>query len=140
MARVNVQPVHINYPVSLSVVDGICVDSLAFLNLQGGGMDVLRADTGVLLWRYTPRVPALRLSPLILIADGVVYVSTQDGHLNALRASDGKLLWSYNPHTAYKQLLPVVGNDIVLIALQDGSVEALRASSGSLLWRGAMNS
>jgi outer membrane protein assembly factor BamB len=207
----------------------IVLEGMVYLSLQDGSMDVLHADNGVLLWRYIPRIPALNLFPLILVADGVVYTGTQDGHLyalrasdgfkiwsvvlypgdnpfilnvtggvvfvvaslsgsvdalnassgsviwqhaskagatvpitvaqgvvylaqyatsgvnilenlTALRASDGILLWNYAPHTAYRQLLPVEGNDIVLIALQDGSVEALRASSGSLLWHRTANS
>jgi outer membrane protein assembly factor BamB len=180
-------------------------------------MDVLRADTGILLWRYMPHVLAQSLYPQILVSDGVVYAGTHDHHLfalrasdgfkiwnvvpyatddfffmnvtdgavyvedasnngivdalrqssgsviwqyvdrsgssvpitvadgvvylglyttgvnilasiTALRASDGVVLWSYTPHTAYQQLLPVLGDDIILIALQDGSVDALYAS------------
>jgi outer membrane protein assembly factor BamB len=72
----------------------VVADGMVFLNLLGGDMDVLRAGTGGLLWRYTPRVPALALFPLPLITNGVVYAMTQDGHLSALRASDGFTVWS----------------------------------------------
>jgi outer membrane protein assembly factor BamB len=128
-------------------------DSLIPLNVAGGvvfvvaatsgSVDALRGSSGSVIWQYLSR--AGETFP-ITVVQGVVYLALYTINANilasitALRASDGILLWSYTPHTAYRQLLPVVGNDIVLIAWQDGSVDALRASSGSLLWHRAMNS
>jgi outer membrane protein assembly factor BamB len=108
-----------------------------------GSVDALHASSGSVIWRHVAKAGE---SVPITVVQGVVYLTQYTiganivANITALRASDGKLLWSYTPHTSYRQLLPVVGNDIVLIALQDGSVEALRANNGSLLWRRAMNS
>jgi outer membrane protein assembly factor BamB len=99
--------------------------------------------SGAVIWKYQDKTGGI--VPIEMV-QGVIYLGSISIGANiiapaiALRASDGKLLWNYTPHTSYRQLLPVVGEDIVLIALQDGSVEALNASNGSLLWRRAMNS
>jgi outer membrane protein assembly factor BamB len=109
-----------------------------------GSIYALRESDGSVLWRYEGGEggPAS-----IMVTQGVIYLAFDAtsgvdifASITALRASDGVLLWSYTPHASYRQLLPVMGDDIVLIALQDGSVDALRASSGSLLWHRAMNS
>jgi outer membrane protein assembly factor BamB len=127
-------------PFLLNVTGGV-VFVVASLS---GSVDALNAISGSVIWQHASKAGE---SVPITVVQGVVYLAlyVTSGvnifeNITALRASDGILLWSYNPNTAYKQLLPVEGNDIVLIALQDGSVEALRASSGSLLWHRAMNS
>lgn len=128
-------------------------DNLFPLNVEGGvvfvaasysgSVDALRESSGSVIWQYLSK--AGETLP-ITVVQGVVYLALYTINTNiltsitALRASDGILLWSYTPYTTYRQLLPVVGNDIVLIAWQDGSVDALRASSGILLWHRAMNS
>jgi outer membrane protein assembly factor BamB len=113
-------------PLSPVVVDGI-----AYLNLQGGSMDVLRADSGVLLWQVSD-VPLL---PLPLITHGVVYALTQDGYLFALRASDGFFLWDVALN-ATDLLPPVIMIDgVIYVGAFDGSIDALRENDGSILWR-----
>jgi outer membrane protein assembly factor BamB len=129
-------------------------DNLYLMNVTGGtvfvaaefsgSVDARSTSSGSVIWQHVAKAGE---SVPITVVQGVVYLASYAtsgvnnfGSITALRASDGILLWSYTPHTAYLQLLPVMGDDIVLIALQDGSVEALRASSGSLLWRRAMNS
>jgi outer membrane protein assembly factor BamB len=109
-----------------------------------GSLDALNASSGSVIWQHASKAGE---SVPITVVQGVVYLAlyATSGvnfleNITALRASDGKLLWKYTPHTAYRQLLPVEGNNIVLIALQDGSVEALRASSGPLLWHRTANS
>jgi outer membrane protein assembly factor BamB len=123
----------------MNVTGGVVFVVAAF----GGNVDALGQSSGSVIWQYPGKAGG---SVPITVVQGVVYLAQYAtganilANITALRASDGILLWSYKPHTSYRQLLPLVGNDIVLIALQDGSVEALRASSGSLLWRRAMNS
>jgi outer membrane protein assembly factor BamB len=123
----------------MNVTGGVVFVAASF----GGSVNAISQSTGSVIWQYPGKAEG---SVPITVVQGVVYLAQYAIGANillsitALRASDGILLWSYTPHTDYKQLLPIVGNDIVLIALQDGSVEALRASSGSLLWRRAMNS
>ena len=107
---------------------------------NNGIVEALRQSSGSVIWQS---IDKSERSVPITVADGVVYLGSYTIGANilvsitALRASDGVVLWSYTPHTTYKQLLPVLGNDIVLIALQDGSVDALYASNGSLLWQSA---
>jgi len=123
----------------MNVTGGVVFVAASF----GGSIDAISQISGSIIWQYPGKAEG---SVPITVVQGVVYLALYTTGANllasitALRASDGILLWSYTPHTAYRQLLPLIGNDIVLIALQDGSVEALRASSGSLLWRRAMNS
>jgi outer membrane protein assembly factor BamB len=113
-------------PLSPVVVDGI-----AYLNLQSGSMDVLRADTGVVLWQ----VSDLPLLPLPLSTHGVVYALTQHGYLYALRASDGFTVWSVALNAA-DPLPPVIMLDgVIYVGAFDGSVDALRENDGSMLWR-----
>ena len=128
-------------------------ENLILMNVAGGVVFVaasfsnsvyaLHESSGSVIWQYTGSSGG---SVPIMVVQGVVYLALTTAGANTfanittLRASDGILLWNYTPPTSYRQLLPVVGNDIVLIALQDGSVEALGASSGSLLWRRVMNS
>jgi len=127
-------------PFLLNVTGGVVFVAASL----SGSVDALNASSGSVIWQYASKAGG---SVPITVVQGVVYLALYAtsgvnilAKITALRASDGILLWSYTPHTAYRQLLPVAGNDIVLIALQDGSVEALRASSGSLLWRRANNS
>ncbi len=112
-------------PLSPVVVDGI-----VYLNLQSGSMDVLRADTGVVLWQ----VSDLPLLPLPLITQGVVYALTQHGYLYALRASDGFTLWDVALNAT--DLLPsvIMIEGVIYVGAFDGSIVALHASDGSILW------
>jgi outer membrane protein assembly factor BamB len=108
---------------------------MVFLGLQDGGMDVLRADTGALLWRYRPHVPALALFPQPFVANGVVYALTQDSHLFALRESTGSPVWSMKLHISnLSPSLFVAGGVIYVETLDGGNIDALRASDGSVLW------
>ena len=150
---------HNGYLYALRVSDGFKIwsvvphatDDFFLMNVMGGAVyvrdgsvngivDALRQSSGSVIWQYIDRS---RGSVPITVAEGVVYLGSYTiganifASITALRASDGVVLWSYTPHTSYKQLLPVLGNDIVLIALQDGSVDALYASNGSLLWQSA---
>jgi outer membrane protein assembly factor BamB len=107
---------------------------MVLLDLQGGGIDVLHAGTGVVLWRYTPRLPALALFPHPLVANGVVYALTQDGHLSALRENSGSTIWRVALNTT--NLFPLLNmtNGVIYVSTSDGSVDALSESSGSVLW------
>ena len=136
--RVVLHPINNLY--LMNVTGGVVFMAASF----SGSIDAINQSSGSVIWQYPGKAVG---SVPITVVRGVVYLASNAisgvnifAGITALRASDGILLWSYTPHTAYRQLLPLVGNDIVIIALQDGSVEALRASSGSLLWRRAMNS
>ena len=92
-ARETVPPVHINYPVSLSVVDGIC-----YAIAPNGVVTALRVSDGSLLWRH---VGGKTGEESAIVVDGVVYLApllpsgSNDPTvtIEALRASDGSPLW-----------------------------------------------
>ncbi len=108
---------------------------MVLLNLRDGSMDVLRADTGALLWRYRPHVPALAAFQQPLVDDGAVYVLTEDGHILALRESTGSPIWSIELHVS--NALPFLfemSGVIYVEMLNSSDVVALSASTGSILW------
>jgi outer membrane protein assembly factor BamB len=80
--------------VSITVAQGVIY--LAFpattsgVNLRGS-ITVLRASDGFILWRYTPHVSAMQLSPVV--GDDLVLIALQDGSIDALHASSGVLRW-----------------------------------------------
>lgn len=121
----------------------IVTGGVIYVGAFDGSIYALRASSGSLLWHHQGGEGG---SITITIAQIVIYFPIYTVGANpiesitALRASDGFVIWRYTPHTSYRQLSPMMGDDIVLIALQDGSIDALRASSGSLRWHRAMNS
>jgi outer membrane protein assembly factor BamB len=118
-------------PLSPAVADGI-----AYLTLQFGGLDVLRANTGILLWQFS----SAHLLPLPLITHGVVYALRQDGYLYALRASDGFILWRHHSGAGGQASITIAPGEIYLAfsttssANTIASITALRASDGFVLW------
>jgi len=147
-AKVNVQPVQINYPVSLSVVDGICYtnapngvvtairisDGVVYTSAQDGQFTALRASNGIPLWKYTSLNPS-QPSPAI-VAEGMIFLSLQDGGMDVLRADTGILLWRYIPHVPAQRLYPqiLVSDGVVYAGSHDGYLYALRASDGFTIW------
>ena len=65
-ARVTAPPLHINDPISLSVVDGICYDSS-----PNGVVTALRVSDGSVLWRHAGKKTAEESAT---VADGVVFL------------------------------------------------------------------
>jgi len=81
----------INYSTS-----GANNDGMYALDANSGTVlwHALRAETGVLLWRFTGYSGVFAtVSPVVV--NGVVYVGTDAGIIYALRAHDGSLLWSH---------------------------------------------
>ena len=123
-------------PTSLGIaLPPLVANNMVFLNLRDGSMNVLRADTGALLWRYRPHVSALAAFQQPLVANGVVYVLTQDGHILALRERTGSPVWSIDLHVS--NALPFLfemSGVIYVEMLNSSDVVALSASTGSILW------
>ena len=134
-ARVNAPPLHINFPVSLSVVDGIC-----YTTAPNGVVTALRVSDGSLLWRHVGRKTGEESATVV---DGVVLLaplfppgSTDPTvTIEALRASDGSPLWSRTlPTNSPESFQLTVGNSDVYVISETERIDALRASDGSLLW------
>jgi hypothetical protein len=64
---VTAPPVHFNYPVSLSVVDGIC-----YASSPNGVVTALRVSDGSLLWRHAGGTTG---EESVTTVDGVVYLA-----------------------------------------------------------------
>jgi len=134
-ARVTVTPVHINYPVSLSVVDGIC-----YATAPNGVVTALRVSDGSLLWRHAGGKTGEESATVV---DGVVYLTpllpldstATSVTIEALRARDGSPLWSRTFPTDAPGLFQLtVVNRVVYVRSAVERIEALRASDGTLLW------
>jgi outer membrane protein assembly factor BamB len=134
-ARVNAPPLHINFPVSLSVVDGIC-----YTTAPNGVVTALRVSDGSLLWRHVGRKTGEESATVV---DGVVLLaplfppgSTDPTvTIEALRASDGSPLWSRTlPTNSPESFQLTVGNSDVYVISETERIDALRASDGSSLW------
>jgi outer membrane protein assembly factor BamB len=134
-ARVTAPPVHINYPVSLSVVDGIC-----YAIAPNGVVTALRVSDGSLLWRHAGGKTGEEST---IVVDGVVYLApllpsgSNDPTvtIEALRASDGSPLWSRTlPTDSPASVQLTVVNRVVYVLSEVERIDALRASDGSLLW------
>ncbi|HEY0757584.1 MAG TPA: PQQ-binding-like beta-propeller repeat protein [Ktedonobacteraceae bacterium] len=127
-------PAQTNYPVALSVVDGIC-----YTTAPNGIVTALRVSDGVLLWRHTGKAA----EETATVTGGIIYLvpllpnkgSTPTVTIEALRARDGSPLWSHSfPHDALNEFQLTVVNGVVYIRSVEKSITALRASDGSLLW------
>jgi outer membrane protein assembly factor BamB len=134
-ARVTAPPVHINYPVSLSVVDGIC-----YASSPNGVVTALRVSDGSLLWRHAGGTTG---EESVTTVDGVVYLApllpldstATSVTVEALRASDGSPFWSRTFPTDAPGLFQLtVVNRVVYVRSAVERIEALRASNGTLLW------
>ncbi len=133
--KVTAPLVPINYPVSLSVVDGIC-----YATAPNGVVTALRVSDGSLLWR---RAGGKTGEESATVVDGVVYLTpllAPDSTdptvtVEALRASDGSPLWSRTlPTDAPASFQLTVVNRVVYVRSAVERIDALRASDGSLLW------
>ena len=134
-ARVTAPPVHINDPISLSVVDGIC-----YVSSPNGVVRALRVSDGSVLWRHAGKTA---VEESTTVADGVVYLApllaldstATSVTVEALRASDGSPFWSRTFPTDAPGLFQLtVVNRVVYVRSAVERIEALRASDGTLLW------
>jgi outer membrane protein assembly factor BamB len=134
-ARVTVQPVQINYPVSLSVVNGIC-----YAFAPDGVVTAFRLRDGALIWRHVGKTQGEESEAVV---DGVIYLAPDlfiGSHattvtVDALRARDGSQLWSRTfPTDSPGTFQLTVVNKVVYVMSAAERIDALRATDGSLLW------
>ena len=133
--RMTAPPVHINYSVSLSVVDGIC-----YATAPNGVVTALRVNDGSLLWRHAGGKAG---EESVTVVGGVIYLTpllppdstATTVTVEALRASDGSPLCSRTlPTDAPASFQLTVVNRVVYVLSAVERIDALRASDGSLLW------
>jgi outer membrane protein assembly factor BamB len=134
-ARVTAPSVQINYPVSLSVVDGIC-----YASSPNGVVTAIRVSDGSLLWHHSSRitgeVSATTVGGVVYLVPLLPFDSTGTSvSIEALRAGDGSPLWSHTFPTDSPGLFQLtIVNRVVYVRSAVESIEALRASDGTLLW------
>ncbi|MEO6889611.1 MAG: PQQ-binding-like beta-propeller repeat protein [Ktedonobacteraceae bacterium] len=125
---------HIQYPVSLSVADGVC-----YATATNGVVTALRIRDGSLLWHHTD---AKTNEATATVIDGIVYLvplypndpTATTGTVEALRASDGVPLWFRTlPRDSRTLFHLTVVNNVVYIRSVANTIDAFRTSDGSLL-------
>jgi outer membrane protein assembly factor BamB len=135
VAKVTAPSLPTNYPVSLSVVAGVC-----YASSTTGVVTALRVNDGAVLWRHASGKAG---EGSITIVDRVIYLapllppdsSASTVTIEALRASNGSPLWSRSlPIDSPLSFQLVVVSGIVFIRSDVKRIEALRASDGSSLW------
>ena len=98
-ARVSVQPVQINYPVSLSVVDGIC-----YASALNGVVTAFRVKDGVLIWRHVGRTTS---EESVTGVDGVIYLAPILPHGSPVTSMAVELeMGSHSGLAHFQQILP----------------------------------
>jgi len=140
--------------VPLWETDPVVVHGVMYLTTGTDEVFALRADSGKVLWSYTPNVDFVQfvlagdVTPVnrgVEVADGAVFVATLDDQLIALDARTGAQRWSarvadpaqgyqgVSPPTYWRGLLFVgsAGGD----AGARGFVAAYDARSGQQVWR-----
>ena len=134
-ARITLPPIHFNYPVSLSVVDGIC-----YTTAPNGVVTAVRVADGSLLWRHASRKAS---EESVTVVDGIAFLAplvppgSNDPSvtIDALRASNGSPLWSRTlPTHSPESFQFTIANGIVYVESEADTINALRASDGSSLW------
>ena len=132
-ARVARIPLPTFYPLSLSVVNGIC-----YASSTSGTVLAVRVSDGSLLWHHEGG-KAGEESPTVV--DGIVYLAPFSSGastvtIEALHASNGSLLWSRTlPTDSSAPVQPTIMHGIVYVSPEMEEIDALRASNGTLLWR-----
>lgn len=131
-ARITRPPLPTFYPVSLSVVNGIC-----YASSTNGVVTALRVSDGSLLWHHEGGKAGEGSATVV---DGIIYVvpftrGASTVTIEALHASDGSLLWSRTlPTDSSMPVQPTIVNGVVYVWPEVRVIDALRASDGSLLW------
>lgn len=131
----------------------LMVDGTIFVSGTWSVVYAIDARTGLLKWRYDPKVPgpSARDSCCDVVNRGVavwqgrVYSATFDGRLIALEAKTGKLIWEVDtvdhhfPYTITGAPRIVKGNVLIGNGGAEfgvrGYVSAYRLSDGKLTWR-----
>lgn len=125
----------INYPVSLSVFEGLC-----YTSSTTGVVTAIRISDGVFLWHHASGKAG---EGSVTVVDGAIYLApllppdstVSTVTVEALRASDGSPLWSRTlPIDSPVSFQLTVVNKVVYVQSEAARIDALRASDGSPLW------
>lgn len=134
--------------------DPVVVDGVMYVTTSTDEVLALRADTGTVIWRYTPTVNFIQfaesgdVTPVnrgVEVAGGAVYLATFDDRLIALDKRTGKVRWSTrvaDPGQGYTEVSPpTYWRGLLFVGSAGGDsgargfVAAYDARTGKQSWR-----
>ena len=140
--------------VPLWETDPVMVDGVMYLTTGTAEVFALHADSGKVIWRYTPSVNFIQfalsgeVTPVnrgVEVAGGAVFVATLDDQLIALDARTGERRWAArvaDPGQGYQEVSPpTYWRGLLFIGSAGGDsgargfVAAYDARSGKRVWR-----
>lgn len=107
-------------------------NGLVYINVWGGDLDALDAQTGVLKWQFPTGINHVAGAPAVV--NGLIYFGTGKGYLFAMNAKTGAEVWSHNAGLTEFDGSPTVANGIVYFVDIYSALYALNATTGALLW------
>ena len=96
-------------------------------------ISALDANTGDMLWEFSPPEHDFNICTGIGYHQGIVYGSSSYGVFYALDASSGKVLWFTQLEGTL--ISPAFLNQQIVIASEEGSLYLLNASNGLIQWK-----
>jgi outer membrane protein assembly factor BamB len=103
-----------------------------FVGSSDRGFYALRAEDGVVLWRFET-LGAVQCEPLYDAREDVVYFGSNDGALYKVRARDGSLLWRFATNAEVARR-PVLDDGILYAVNANDTVIALDPATGQRRW------
>ena len=127
---------------SKAVVDG----NQVFVKTVDGRLNAINADTGVLIWAVSRRVPALSLTgnSYPVVSGDLVISGFDDGKLVAYERDNGSTLWETqvtiaSGRTEIERLIDLDGqfllrDGVLYVSSYQGNLSAIRANNGQVIW------
>ncbi len=127
---------------SKAVVDG----NQVFVKTVDGRLNAINADTGVLIWAVSRRVPALSLTgnSYPVVSGDLVISGFDDGKLVAYERDNGSTVWETqvtiaSGRTEIERLIDLDGqfllrDGVLYVSSYQGNLSAIRANNGQVIW------
>jgi outer membrane protein assembly factor BamB/plastocyanin len=112
----------------------VVVDGYVFVNVGGGTLWALHADTGIAAWSFPTGIP---YNNPPAVANRTVFVTSSNGSLYALFESSGVQRWVFTP-TDQVFNPPAAANGYVYVDGKNSNVFKVKASNGQLSWSGTL--
>ena len=103
-----------------------------FTGSSDHGLYAIRADNGILIWRFET-VGFVQCAPLYDPVEDVVYFGSNDGALYKVSAKDGTLLWRFMSNAEVSRR-PVLQNGLLYVVNANDTVLALEPDTGKVRW------
>jgi outer membrane protein assembly factor BamB len=103
-----------------------------FVGSSDRGLYAVRAEDGVVLWRFET-LGFVQCAPLYAAGDDAVYFGSNDGALYKVAAADGHLLWRFASNAEVAER-PVLAGGLLYVVNANDTVLALKPETGELVW------